>query len=186
MASIPTPPRSEVPTLLPGMGTVLQPGDLVPGLQPAGQLAQGPWKSKLSQKQIDSSSSPPNSPMGWAWGWQSQNTHACGGSTANLWTGRGQVGGGLGSGEKEPSLLSCRVSPGGYTQAAVTAGPQDHPPLLATLRVRQRQDVPDQGLVKVSVTPTSRAPTRPRPLCAAKMPMGGGGDRISPETGHGT
>lgn len=34
--------------LLPGMDTVLQPeGELVPGLQPAGQLAQGPQKSKL-------------------------------------------------------------------------------------------------------------------------------------------
>lgn len=36
---------------LPGMDTLLQPeGELVPGLQPAAQLVQGPWKSILSQR----------------------------------------------------------------------------------------------------------------------------------------
>lgn len=55
-ASIPTPPQSQVLMLLPGMDTVLQPeGEPVPGLQLAGQLAQGPWKSKLSKKQTDRS-----------------------------------------------------------------------------------------------------------------------------------
>ena len=44
--------------LFPGMDIVLQPREeLVPGLQPAGQLAQGPWKNTLSQRQMVLSSS---------------------------------------------------------------------------------------------------------------------------------
>lgn len=61
--------QSQVLMLFPGMDTVLQPGgELVPGLQPAGQLAQGPWKSKLSQRQAERSHPPPKSHVGWAWG----------------------------------------------------------------------------------------------------------------------
>ena len=60
---------SQVLMLFPGMDTVLQPGgELVPGPQPAGQLAQSPRKSKLSQGQTDRSHPPPKSHMGWAWG----------------------------------------------------------------------------------------------------------------------
>lgn len=51
LASIPTLLQSQVLMFLPGMDTLLQPeGELVPGLQPAAQLIQGPWKSILSQR----------------------------------------------------------------------------------------------------------------------------------------
>lgn len=60
--------QSQVLMLFPGTDTVLQPGERVPGLQPTGQLAQGPWKSKLSQRQTERSHPPPKSHVGWAWG----------------------------------------------------------------------------------------------------------------------
>lgn len=141
--------QSQVLMVLPGMDTVLQPGELVPGLQPAGQLAQGPWKCKLSQRQTDRSHPSPKPPVGWARGGSHRMLMPWGGTSANLWAGRGTLGRKAGQvcGKKEPSQLPSWASPGGNTQAAALAGLRG--PFCPHVSW-EREGVLDRGLEKVS------------------------------------
>lgn len=83
----------------------------MPGPQLAGQLAQGPWKSKLSQRHIDRSWSP-ISPVGGLG--VAVTEYSCPGRLLVLAWGQAGAQGERRreGGKKEPSQLSSWVSPG--------------------------------------------------------------------------
>lgn len=109
--------QSQVLMLFPGMDTVLQPGGQpVPGLQPAGQLAQSPRKSELSQGLTERSHPPPKSHVGWAWGGSHRILLSRGALVLTCGQAREQVEGWMVRGNKEPSQRLSWACPGGNTQ----------------------------------------------------------------------